>query len=264
MTHGSKLVLSILLLAAGLVAALLWCSPATLRNLTSVTAAVSAVALPILAVVGLLVWRRPAKAQRQYDVAQELRMTVYKVGEAIRKARAPEDVLEAVIVTAHFLDEQRETPPYSQRKSAVYARRHEHLMSAVNELVEVSVKARIYLGKEIGDATNEFLGLGMEVSLALALAVSKGTELPAERRESTDPFDLLEEEHRLVGRVAEDGEEDVFSRRVDTALEKIESLVRKFYGNMRTVGRAGNERREITISGGFPAAAHSKAMRVAK
>ncbi|MCK4581545.1 MAG: hypothetical protein KAU10_09340, partial [Dehalococcoidia bacterium] len=37
------------------------------------------------------------------------------------------------------------------------------------------------------DATNEFLGLGMEVSLALALAVSKSTELPAERRESTDP-----------------------------------------------------------------------------
>jgi len=234
MTHGSKLVLSILLLAAGManvVAALLWCSPATLRNLTNVTGAVSAVALPVLAVVGLLVWRRPARAQRQYDVAQELRMTLYKVGEAIRKARAPEDMLEAVIVAVQLPDGQREIPPFSQHKSAVYARRHEHLMSAVNELLEVSVKARIYLGAEIGDATNEFLGLGMEVSLALALAVSKGTELPAERRESTDPFDLLEEEHRLVGRVAQDGEEDVFSRRVDTALEKIELLVRKFYAS---------------------------------
>ena len=231
MTQGSKFVLSILLLAAGmanLVAALLWCSPATLRNLTSVTAAVSAVALPILAVVGLLVWRRPAKAQRQYDVAQELRMTVYKVGEAIRKARAPEDMLEAVIVAAHFLDEQRETPPYSQHKLAVYARRYEHLMSAVEELIEVSAKARIYLGEEVGDATNEFLGLGMGVSLSLSLAESMGAKLPAEKRKYTDPLDLLEEEHRLVGRVAEDGEEDAFSRRVDTAFEKIESLVREF------------------------------------
>jgi hypothetical protein len=234
MTRESKLVLSILLLAAGmanLIAALLWCPPATLRNLTDVTAAVSAVALCILALVGLLVWRRPAKAQRQYDVAQELRMTVYKVGEAIRKARAPEDMLEDVIVAAHFLDEQRELPPYSQRKLAVYARRYEHLMSAIEELIEVSVKARIYLGEEVGDATNEFLGLAMKVSVSLALADSKGTELPAEKRESTDPSELFEEEHKLVGRVAEDGKEDVFSRRVDAALEKIELLVRKFYAN---------------------------------
>jgi hypothetical protein len=93
-------------------------------------------------------------------------MTLYKVGEAIRKARAPEDMLEAVIVTVQLPDGQRETPPYSQHKSVVYARRHEHLMSAVNELVEVSAKARIYLGEEVGDAANEFLGLGMEVSLA--------------------------------------------------------------------------------------------------
>jgi len=227
MIRGSKLVVSILLLAAGMASLVVWCPPATLRNLTSVITAVSAAALPILAVVGLLVWRRPAKAQRQYDVAQELRMTVYKVGEAIRKARAPEDMLEDVIVAAPFV-EQGGILSYSQRKSAVYALRHEHLMSAVNELVEVSAKARIYLGEEIGDATNEFLGLGMEVSLALALAVSKGTELPAERRESTDPFDLLEEEHKFVGRVAEYGKEDVFSICVDTALEKIELLVRKF------------------------------------
>jgi hypothetical protein len=72
----------------------------------------------------------------------------------------------------------------------------------------------------------------MEVSLALALAVSKGTKLPAEKQKYADPLDLLDDEHRLVGRVPEDGEEDVFSKRVDTALEKIESLARKFYGSM--------------------------------
>lgn len=228
MARGGKFVLLILLLAAGMASLVVWCPPATLRNLTSVTTAVSAAALSILAVVGLLVWRRPAKAQRQYDVAQELRMTVYKVGEAIRKARAPEDMLEAVIVAVQLPDGQREIPAYSQHKSAVYARRYEHLMNAIEELIEVSVKARIYLEEEVGDATNEFLGLGMEVSLALALAVSKGTELPAEKQKYTDTLDLLEEGHRLVGRVAEDGEEDVFSIRVDTALENIELLVRKF------------------------------------
>jgi len=233
MTRGNHFALSILLLAAGianLVAALLWCSPATLRNLTNVTAAVSAVALPILASVGLLVWRRPPKAQRQYDVAQELRMTLYKTREAIRKARAQEDMLETVAI--QLSDEQRKTPSYSQNKSAVYASRYQHLMSAINELFEVSAKARIYLGEEIGDATNDLLGLGMQVSLALALAISMGTMIPAEEQKYADPLDLIEEEHRLVGRVSEDGEEDAFSKRVDTASEKIESLVRKFHARM--------------------------------
>ena len=126
-------------------------------SLAEIITAIAAIAGAITAAIGVNTWRSELKGRAEFDSAINLMRSIYKARQCITSIRSP------FIFANEFPDEYKSasssrTPEQEANGYAhVFKRRWEPLSPAIEELELNVIEAEILLGKDVANATKEFM-----------------------------------------------------------------------------------------------------------
>ncbi|MNF70528.1 hypothetical protein D3C84_524390 [compost metagenome] len=126
-------------------------------SLAEIITAIAAITGAITAAIGVNTWRSELKGRAEFDAARNLMRSIYKSRQCIASIRSP------FIFANEFPDEYKttsssRTPEQEANGYAhVFKKRWEPLSPAIEEIELNMIEAEILLGKDVAQATKEFM-----------------------------------------------------------------------------------------------------------
>lgn len=184
MTNRDARKLSLVLAAASMIlsfAAIGIAGSAQAQQIPQMLTAIATLALAATAIYGILTWRRPVKAERQYDTACRLHSDVVRLRRAVDDARDPVDS-DLVEMCNSFIQSQEVFPIISVASRdiirATYKSRGDTLREAIELIMENQLTVESVLGDEIAVLTKKLSRIAAELMSALVVcSMNKGEAL---------------------------------------------------------------------------------------
>jgi hypothetical protein len=116
----------------------------------------SAATAAVIAILGLQAWKKQLKGKTEYELAQRLLRTVYKIREAFSWVRnpyqSPDEIFQAMKEAGIEGDPLRDPIIRARGEGAVYRRRWKEAQNAIMDLETLALEAEAVWGSDAKDS----------------------------------------------------------------------------------------------------------------
>jgi len=179
-----------------------------IKNLATIIATIIA---SYVAITGLDAWRKQLKGKTDYELARRYLRAIYKIRESIKEVRNPFISIEEIFIALSESGLSEEEHSNSRKSNrAVYSKRWKKVMESKNELDIELLEAEVSWGKNSTIISKDLNDLIRKLYVGIKMFL----EYPENRLDRDILYDI--------------GEEDIFNKEVDTAIQKIENYLKVY------------------------------------